>query len=271
MCNQQCALVAIFPLLFIVLAAYGNHGPDASSSGHGDKLFAGSCAGCHGLDGKGGERAPNIAESPRVQRLSDDQIFGIVENGIPGTGMPPFHTLESSDIKSVIAYLRTLQGTKKPAELPGDPGSGRAIFFGKAKCSNCHMVAGKGGFIASDLSGYARTHSVEETRSAITIPNSAGDRQSRIVTASTRDGKKYVGRIRNEDNFSLQLQALDGTFHFLAKSDLERLDSSAQSLMPSDYASTLSPNELNDLISYLMTSANSGESATPKEMLDEEE
>jgi hypothetical protein len=67
------------------------------------------------------------------------------------------------------------------------------------------------------------------------------------------------------------LQALDGTFHFLAQPDIERLDFSPQSLMPSDFRSTLSPNELNDLISYLMTSANPGESAIPKEMLDDEE
>jgi len=245
--------------------------PVHSFSGNGEKIFAGSCAECHGLDGRGGERAPNIAEDPKVQRLSDDQIVGVIENGIPGTGMPAFHTLESLDIKSVVAYLRTLQGTKKTAELPGDPDRGKAIFFAKAKCSSCHMVAGQGGFIASDLSGYARTHSVEETRSAITSPHPARDRQSRSVTATTREGKKYVGRIRNEDNFSLQLQAFDGTFHFLAKPDIERLDFSPQSLMPSDFGSTLSPNELNDLISYLMTSANPSESAIPKEMLDEEE
>ena len=241
--------------------------PVHSFSGNGEKVFAGSCAECHGLDGRGGERAPNIAENPRVQRLSDHQIFGIIENGISGTGMPAFHTLESSDIKSVVAYLRALQGTKKTAELPGDPDRGKAIFFGKAKCSSCHMVAGKGGFIASDLSDYARTHSVEETRSTITGPT--GDRQSRTVTVTTRHGKKYVGRIRNEDNFSLQLLALDGTFHFLAKPDIERLDLSSQSLMPSDFRSTLSPNELNDLISYLMRSA--GESANPKEIVGDEE
>ena len=243
--------------------------PVHSFSGNGEKIFAGSCAECHGLDGRGGERAPNIAENPRVQRLSDDQIFGIIENGIPGTGMPAFHTLESSDIKSVVAYLRALQGTKKTAELPGNPDRGKAIFFARAKCSGCHMVAGQGGFIASDLSGYARTHSVEETRSNLTNPNPTRDRQSRTVTATTRDGKKYVGRIRNEDNFSLQLLALDGTFHFLAKPDIERLDLSSQSLMPSDFRSTLSPNELNDLISYLMRSA--GESAIPKEILGDEE
>jgi len=76
-----------------------------------------------------------------------------------------------------------------------------------------------------------------------------------MVTATTRGGEKYVGRIRNEDNFSLQLQTLDGTFFFVDKSDLEGLDST-QTLMHSDYGSTLSSGELNDVVSYLMRVAN---------------
>jgi cytochrome c oxidase cbb3-type subunit 3 len=229
----------------------------------GKQTFASTCASCHGLDGKGGERAPNIAESPKVQRLSDTQIAHIIENGIPGTGMPAFHSLESSNIKTVVTYLRTLQGAKKPVKLPGDPTRGETIFFGKAGCSSCHMVAGKGGFIASDLSGYARTHDVEQIRNAITSPPNS-DHQARMVTATTRIGEKYEGRIRNEDNFSLQLQSLDGTFHFIAKVDLEGLEYSSQTLMPSNYGSTLSTNELNDLVSYLVSVANA--STSPSEV-----
>jgi hypothetical protein len=86
------------------------------------------------------------------------------------------------------------------------------------------------------------------------------------VTLTTRGGEKYVGRIRNEDNFSVQLQALDGTFYFVDRSDLAGADSS-QTLMPTDYGSTLSSNELNDLVSYLMRVANvkPGEVATKRE------
>jgi cytochrome c oxidase cbb3-type subunit 3 len=221
----------------------------------GKQAFASTCSGCHGLDGKGGERAPNIAENPKVRRLSDTQIAHIIKNGVPGTGMPGFHSLESSDVKGVVAYLRALQGTRQALKLPGDPVRGEAIFFGEAGCSGCHMAAGKGGFIASDLSGYARSHAVEQIRSAITSPTPGNDRQARLVTATTRAGEKYVGRIRNEDNFSLQLQTLDGTFYFVDKSDLAGLDSS-RTLMPSNYGSTLSSDELNDVVSYLMRVAN---------------
>ena len=268
------ALVAINGLVARAQAppqSYRQKGPRPVSA-RGKQTFTTTCASCHGLDGRGGERAPNIAESSKVQRLSDAQISYIIENGIPGTGMPAFRSLENTDIKAVVTYLRTLQGTKKAAKLPGDPSRGETIFFGKGGCSTCHMAAGKGGFIASDLSGYARTHAVEQIRDAITNPAPGGDRQARMVTVIIRGGEEYVGRIRNEDNFSLQLQTLDGTFHFVAKSDLERQDYSSQPLMPSDYGSTLSPIELNEVVSYLMSvaKANASQPGTPRKEFEEE-
>jgi cytochrome c oxidase cbb3-type subunit III len=230
----------------------------------GKQTFASTCANCHGLDGRGGERAPNIAENPKVQRLSDSQIERTVENGIPGTAMPAFRSLETSEVKAVVMYLRTLQGTKQTVKLPGDPVRGETIFFGKAGCSGCHIIAGKGGFIASDLSSFAQTHTVEQIRSAIITPARATDRQAQLATITIRGGEKVVGRIRNEDNFSLQLQTVDGTFHFMTKSDLEGLEYNSQPLMPSDYSSTLSPDGLNDVVSYLMKVANVSSSKTPK-------
>lgn len=225
-------------------------------STRGKQTFASTCANCHGLDGKGAERAPNLVDRANVQRLSDAQISHIIENGVPGTGMPAFHSLARSEVQAIVVYLRMLQGKDGTLKLPGDPDRGETIFSGKVGCSGCHMIAGKGGFIASDLSAYAGTHTVEEIRSVIASRTPGGNAlQARLVTVTTRGGVKSSGRIRNEDNFSLQLQALDGTFFFLAKSDIENLQYSSQTLMPSDYGSTLSPEDLNDVISYLVREA----------------
>lgn len=280
-------LRSLYVLLQVLMALWAVNGlaawPQAPQHGlrqksaklvstRGKQSFASTCANCHGLDGRGGERAPNIAERPRVQQLSDAQLFKIIENGIPGTGMPAFHSLDSSNIKAVVTYLRTLQGTGQPVKLPGDPARGEAVFLGKAGCSGCHMVAGKGGFIASDLSAYARAHSVEQIRNQITSPTPSSDHRARLATATLRSGEKYTGRIRNEDNFSLQLQTLDGIFHFLAKSDLEELEYSSQPLMPSNFGSTLNLDELNDVVSYLMSRAGvtTSSSKTPEKEFEDE-
>jgi cytochrome c oxidase cbb3-type subunit III len=269
--HRRNAFLGLAPALFALgLIAGAQAAPQnlkqknvTSSSARGKQTFSSTCASCHGLDGKGSERAPNIADRPNVQRLSDAQIIHIIENGIPGTGMPAFHSLEGSQIREVVAYLRTLQGKNKTARLPGNPERGKAIFVGKAGCSECHMVAGEGGFIASDLSTYAHVHEVEQIRSAITEPDS-NNAQKRFVTVTLRGGEKYAGRARDEDNFSLQLQTLDGAFHFLSKSDIDKVEYDSHGLMPSDYASRLSAGELNDVVSYLMTVAGASEGGTPK-------
>jgi cytochrome c oxidase cbb3-type subunit 3 len=236
--------------------------PSKLDSIQGKRTFTSTCAQCHGLDGKGSERGPNIADRPNVQRLSDSQIFHVIENGVAGTGMPAFHSLEESQIRALVAYLRTLQGKNETAALPGNPEQGKTIFFGKAACSDCHMVAGQGGFIASDLSDYARVHTVEQVGSAIVDPAS-GSRQVRLVTATLRDGEKFQGRVRDEDNFSVQLQALDGSFHFLSRSEIDTMEPDSHLLMPSDYGSRLDPRELNHVVSYLMSVASASESPTP--------
>jgi cytochrome c oxidase cbb3-type subunit 3 len=265
-------LAALWAANGVVAWSQGSQRKNASPAlARGKRTFASTCAGCHGLDGRGGERAPNIAENPKVQRLSSAQIAHIIQNGIPGTAMPAFHSLEISDVQVVVTYLRTLQGTKTAITLPGNPERGQTLFLAKAGCSNCHMVGGQGGFIASDLSSYAGTRTGEQIRSAITNPAPGSDLQARLVRATTRAGEKLVGRIRNEDNFSLQLQALDGTFHFVTKSDLESLEHDTQTLMPFDYSSTLSSDELNDIVSYLMRAASASQSRTPAKVDEWEE
>ena len=60
--------------------------------------FADHCASCHGNDGKSSDlgrrmypKAPDMT-LPATQRLSDGELFAMIENGIRLTGMPGFGT-----------------------------------------------------------------------------------------------------------------------------------------------------------------------------------
>ena len=239
----------------------------------GRQVFENRCAGCHGIDGRGGERAPDIASSAKTQRRSDSALAQIINNGIPAAGMPAFGTLDASTSRALVKYLRFLQGKTGSAALPGNPQNGKAIFFGRARCSECHLAAGAGGFIASDLSPYGRSRPVEEIREAIIKPNQPSNGSRGTVTIETRAGQTLTGVLRNEDNFSLQLQSLDGAFHLLMKSDVASVKRDSNSLMPADYGSTLSAGDLNDLVSFLISAAQHHKSPDPKktEPSDEEE
>jgi cytochrome c oxidase cbb3-type subunit III len=218
----------------------------------GRQIFENRCAGCHGLDGRGGERAPDIATRARTRRQSDASITHAIRVGIPSAGMPAFPTLDDSSLRALVAYLRFLQGRTGVAKLPGDPARGKSLFFGKARCSECHTLAGAGGFLASDLSSYALNHEPGDIRQAILNPAKSG--LAAVLTAATmRDGNEYSGVVRNEDNFSLQLQTADGAFQLFLKSEIASMVRENTTLMPSDYASTLSVADLNDLIGFLMS------------------
>jgi len=258
-----------YALLAFPPAQLAQQSPTSKSAGNsgalaGTRIFSTRCAACHGRDGRGAERGPNIATRPEIQHLSDKALLRIVQEGVPGTGMPSFGSRGASGIQAVVGHLRTLQGRGPAVELPGNPNRGKALFFGNPGCSQCHMTNGEGGFIGSDLSSYSTTQSVDEIRSAITDPNKNLDPRKRTVIVTTADGKTQTGIARNEDNFSLQLQTLDGTFHSFAKSDLQNIEHQPRSLMPADYGTKLSRQELDDLVSYLMNIGRTREKRKPQ-------
>jgi putative heme-binding domain-containing protein len=217
----------------------------------GRKSFEAHCAMCHGLDGRGGEHAPGIANSRTVRGDSDKALLQIVHAGIPRAGMPSFSYLPESELAAVIKYVRSLSGMTKVEPVKGNPLRGERLFFGKAHCGDCHMLAGKGGFIGADLSDFAVAHSPEEIREAIVHPNEKLLPGQQVISVETVAGQRLSGPVRNEDNFSLQLQGTDGKFHLLMKSQIAKVERTGHSLMPEDIGTRLSSAELDDLVSYI--------------------
>jgi putative heme-binding domain-containing protein len=255
--SRRASWLANLGVIFISLLVHGQKTTARVPTGHsprvprGAQIFASTCASCHGFDGKGTQRAPNIATNPVVQKLSQKQLTEILVTGVPGTGMPSFRSLGAGSIRAVAEYVRSIEDKGGSGPLPGNPKRGEAIFFGKGECSNCHMAAGRGGFIAPELTTYGQTHSAEKIKSAITNPAEREMAKS-MVSVVTTHGDEYKGMVRNEDNFSVQLQLIDGTFRFFPKTDLKSLQP-APSIMPADYLSRLTEVELNDIASYLLS------------------
>jgi cytochrome c oxidase cbb3-type subunit III len=242
-----------------------NPNPQASASGlepelRGKRIFDSKCATCHGLDGLGGEHAPDIIRRAEVKTLSDQALLNLIHDGIPEEEMPAFPSLDHEDGQAVVAYIRSLQGNSAGHSMRGDPDRGKDLFFGKAGCSVCHQISDRGQFGARDLAGFARDHQSGEIRDAILKP--AGGPQE-AATAVARDGRKFSGMIRNEDNASLQLQDEEGRFYLLMKSSLVSVQRKAGDAMPVDYGQRLSSAELDDLVSYILRQSHSSKDEEP--------
>ena len=223
--------------------------PNSQAQLRGKTVLELRCAACHGLDGLGGEHAPDIVRQTTMKTISDQALLNLIHDGIPQAGMPAFPDMSKEDSQALVGYLRFLQGKAGANPTTGDPLRGREIFFGKAGCASCHN---RGQSISEDLTGFARDHEAGEIREAIVRPTSS---RPRTATAVARDGRKFSGTIRNEDNASLQLQDEDGRFYLLMKSSLVSVENNFGKPMPADYGQRLNATELNDLIGYILREA----------------
>jgi mono/diheme cytochrome c family protein len=120
-----------------------------------DKLYTTNCAGCHGVDGKGGA-AIGLSSPGYLAIAPDDAIARVIAEGRPGTAMPAFAEsaggmLKDAQVAALAAGIRAWAPTgQKPAvdvpryaaTEPGDTQRGGRVFG--ERCGACHGVDGIG-------------------------------------------------------------------------------------------------------------------------------
>ncbi|MBM3755188.1 MAG: c-type cytochrome [Acidobacteria bacterium] len=250
-------------IALLALPLLAQHGRYLSDSHHpsigkpeaiaaGAKLFMGSCAGCHGPDGGGGARGPNLVRRSLWHPLSDDAIFQVIRKGVPNAGMPPT-ALADDQTWNLVAFIHSLTGPASANAVPGDAASGKAVFWGaKAGCANCHSIRGQGGHTAPDLSNVGGGRPLAVIREAIVEP--AKDLYylgNEAATVVMKNGRTLQGVAKNRSNYSVQLIDTKGVLHLIRMNDVKQLTLSASTPMPTDYAKRLSTTELRDLLAYL--------------------
>jgi cytochrome c oxidase cbb3-type subunit III len=237
---------------------------NAQAVKEGETLYNQTCTTCHGSGGGGGEIGPAIVSGDRVDiGVSDAQTFNIIKNGVAGTPMTP-QRLSEPDIWRIVTYIHALRGTAIDNPLPGDVAHGEAVFWGKGQCGTCHMMAGKGGLTAPDLSNIAGVRKASSIVDALTkvqhrVYGSGGAHLRTLpvmdsylpVYVTTADGKTIDGVLLNEDSYSLQMIGNDQQLHLFDKSKLRKVAVEPRSLMPTDYDKRLTPDEFKDLMAFL--------------------
>ena len=125
-------------------------------------LYGQNCAGCHGVDGKGGA-AMSLA-NPVFLAIADDTVIRhTASKGVPGTPMSAFAQSAGGMLtdKQIDAIVTGIRSWAKPdafrnqtlppyaAQSPGDPQRGADAY--RTYCSSCHGPDGRGGSKASSI------------------------------------------------------------------------------------------------------------------------
>ncbi len=227
----------------------------------GIKVYAESCAACHGVQPTGTDRGPALVNSRALRRRSESQISGIIRKGTPG-GMPAF-PLPPARMDPLARYIHSLNASAYDANPPGDRAAGERFFFGKGGCSSCHMVRGRGGAKGPDLSETGRQLTVAEIGAMLDDPASqTGVRSTAscpgwafcpqepwtLVNVSLAAGGSARGFARAQSRHGVTLQTLDGKLLSLTEAEYTAIAREKGSFMPKLAAS---PAERRDLIAYL--------------------
>lgn len=256
--NGPTYLMLAVLLLFLVVPLYAQSPFDELSDNDladGERLFRVHCARCHGIDGAGGEGS-NLARA-RLKHASDDEaLIAVIDNGIPGTGMPAIWSLDDAQTTRVAAYVRRL-GQLETEEMPGDPTRGADIYQAVGGCPACHIIAGHGKGIGPELTTVGDSRGLAYLRSSLINPAAAQSQTMGYhdyLTVRVKTSDKIVEGLRiNEDAFSIQIRDIGGNVHSIRKKNLVEFDKVfAHSLMP-EYGAALAERDMNDLVSYLMS------------------
>jgi cytochrome c oxidase cbb3-type subunit 3 len=265
----RLALIALTICSACVANAQNPLANDPRAAKAGEYEFRINCALCHGLGARGGGRGPDLTRAQKKFAHSESEMFQIISNGIPGTAMPANGTngqgvgMTDEEIWQIITYIHS-QEVKAPAKPLGNAAHGKALFYGDANCSMCHMINGKGGRFGPELTavGGSRTREaiIDSVRNptrrlawGLTESTKEFPQEYETATAVTEDGTKIRGVTLNEDSFSVQIMDASEQIHMLDKTKLRSFRKTRESAMPKYEPDVLSDKDLDDIVAYLVS------------------
>ncbi|MEO0331957.1 MAG: c-type cytochrome, partial [Bacteroidota bacterium] len=154
----------------------------------------------------------------------------------------------SGDLSISYAKYRSL--LTEQALATANPIHGRTLFA--RTCSPCHQMYGEGGNVGPDITG-ANRQNVEYILSNVLEPSSEIQDDYKMTIVTTRNGRTYAGNITAKNNRQLTLRVVGQEAVVINKSEIQSQEESPNSMMPAGLFSTLSDEEVLDLMAYLRT------------------
>jgi len=137
----------------------------------------------------------------------------------------------------------------------GDAIAGRALF--SKTCMQCHTLFGEGGKVGPDLTGSNR-QDIDYLMVNIVDPSAVIAKDYMVSNIYMKDGDAYSGIITKEDEHTLSVTVESGV-QVLQKEEVKEIRRSELSMMPEGLLTPLSKTELVNLITYLRSTSQVGE------------
>lgn len=153
----------------------------------------------------------------------------------------------SEDKQKQLVQLRDQLPTELLAKA--DVAKGQAIF--EKSCGNCHALFGKGAAIGPDLTG-ANRGNLQYLLENIVDPSASVAADFRTSAVVLHDGRTVTGVVSHPTPRAVAVQTATEKLT-LPKDEIDEIRPTTLSLMPEGLFNTLTPEQVRDLIAFLMT------------------
>jgi putative heme-binding domain-containing protein len=150
-----------------------------------------------------------------------------------------------------------------PELVGGDWDKGRELFNGKAACATCHPFRGEGFSVGPDLNNLVHREYASVLRD-IVEPNAAINPDAIGYHVRLDNGTVVTGTRVGENSELLSLAQAGGKVVKVKKTEIEEVKAMTTSFMPVGIEKILAPEELRDLMTYLLTEKLDTSKATQK-------
>ncbi|HEX5083915.1 MAG TPA: c-type cytochrome [Blastocatellia bacterium] len=201
----------------------------------------------------------SLSTQKGAAKAKSDQQAQALDPHLSGARAPMNERTEETEPPAAAEPVKSEVAINDSFDLRGDVESGRTLFFDSAvtqNCRVCHTTQNRGGRIGPDLTGLAGKPPREILRS-IVAPHAAIEEKYATIAVTTRDGEKFTGVKRDEDEKMIRIydtSTLPPVSRAFLKSEAPKIERLNTSAMPADYASKYSLKQLLDLISFLKSS-----------------
>jgi putative heme-binding domain-containing protein len=147
-----------------------------------------------------------------------------------------------------------VQSFQPALTLTGNVAHGKAIYL--ERCSSCHRLEGAGFALGPDLVT-VKNSGKEKLLANILDPNREVAPNYKAFEVETKDDESLIGLVANETATSITLRQAFGKENVILRSQIKKLQSQENSLMPEGLEAGLKPQDFADLIEYI-SNANAG-------------
>ncbi len=162
----------------------------------------------------------------------------------PEANLPKAEDSSTWNMETLTEYFNSTDGRK------GNLVAGQAVYA-KAECAKCHRMGQNGTAIGPDLTSVAKRFTRKETIESILFPSHVISDQYATKRVLTADGKVISGIIATRSDGSISIRDSALRESVVAEQDIDQIQPSKVSLMPSGLFDNLTAEEIRDLMAYM--------------------